>query len=118
MSAAATSARSIGAVNAVSGLALLIRPERVAETVATGRGVPASEVVRALGGRLTAQGALLMGRPRRRVVAVCAAIDLLHAASMYALAAADARYRRAALGSAAVATASGALTAVTARALR
>lgn len=118
MSAATTSARSIGALNTLSGLALLARPERVVETFTAGRGVPASEVVRALGGRLTAQGALLMGRPRHRVVALCAAVDLLHATSMYALAAADERYRRAALASAAVATVSGVLTASTARALR
>ena len=81
-------ARSIAAVNVLTGVALLTRPEQVVEAVTSGRRVPAKNIVRGLGARLTLQGLVLAATPRYRVVAACAAVDLTHAASMYALCAA------------------------------
>jgi hypothetical protein len=110
--------RSVAAVNTLTGLALLARPEQVVEVVTHGRRIPAKNVVRVLGARLALQGVLLSLVPRYRVVAACAAVDLTHAASMYALCGARPRYRRAALASALAATASGVLTAAAARGLQ
>jgi hypothetical protein len=111
MSGRAAAARAVAAVNALTGLALIARPEQVVEAVTHGPRIPAKNVVRFLGARLVVQGVLLTVLPRRRVVSACAAVDLTHAASMYALCAARPRYRRAALASALTATASGVLTA-------
>lgn len=108
--------RSIGAVNAVTGVALLARPERVVAAITGGHGVPAQPVVQVLGARLSLQGLLLAAAPGRRVVTLCAAIDLAHAASMYALCAVRPAYRRAAVASALTATATGLLTSAAARA--
>lgn len=116
MNRRAVGIRTIGAVNATTGLALLARPEAVVAAVTSGRTVPAQNVVRLLGARLGLQGLLLSVAPRRRVVALCAVVDLAHAASMYGLGALRPRYRRAALVSAATATVSGLLSAAAARA--
>jgi hypothetical protein len=118
MTGGATATRSVAAVNTLTGLALLARPEQVVEAVTEGHGVPAKHVVRILGARLALQGILLALLPRHRIVTACAAVDLTHAASMYALCRARPRYRRAALASALAATASGALTAAAARGLQ
>lgn len=118
MSARILATRSVATVNTLTGLALLARPEQVVEAVTHGHRIPAKNVVRVLGARLAVQGVLLSLVPRRRIVTACAAVDLTHAASMYALCAARPRYRRAALASALAATASGALTAAAARGYR
>lgn len=118
MSTRAAGIRTIGAVNAATGLVLLARPEAVVSAVTSGGAGPARGVVRLLGLRLGLQGLLLSAAPRRRLVALGAAVDLAHAASMYGLGALRPRYRRAALVSAATATASGLLTAAAARASR
>jgi hypothetical protein len=110
--------RSIGALNAATGIALLARPEPVVRAVTSGRGVPAAEVVQVLGARLCLQGLLLAATPGRRVVALCAAVDLAHAASMYALCAVRPAYRRAATASALAATTTGMLTTAAAWARR
>lgn len=58
-------------------------------------------VIRVLGARDLAQAWLTVSVPTRRVVRAGVVVDLLHAASMLALAAADQRRRRTALTSAA-----------------
>lgn len=88
------------------GAYLLARPDRLAEAVAGGRPVPPSLVVRVLGLRSLLQGSTLVAIPTRPLLALAAGVDGLHAASMVLLAAVDHRYRRSALASAAVATAS------------
>jgi hypothetical protein len=118
MTRRAAAARSVAAVNALTGVALLARPEQVVAAVTRGNRIPAKEVARVLGGRLAIQGVLLALAPRYRVVSACAAVDLTHAASMSVLAGARPQYRRAALASALAATASGLLTVSAARALR
>ena len=118
MTRPAAATRAVAAVNALTGVALLVRPEQVVAAVTHGNRVPAKDVVRVLGGRLTVQGVLLSLMPRYRIVGACAVADLTHAASMYVLAGARPRYRRAALASALAATASGLLTASAAKALR
>jgi hypothetical protein len=118
MSGGTATARSVAAVNTLTGVALLARPEQVVAAVTHGRRAPAKSVVRVLGARLLAQGVLLSLAPRHRILSACAAVDLTHAASMYALAGVRPQFRRAALASALAATASGLLTASAAKALR
>lgn len=118
MIGAVAATRSVGSVNTLSGIALLVRPEQMVEAVTRGNRIPAKDIVRALGARLALQGLLLLLRPRYRIATACAAVDLTHAASMYALAGIRPHYRRVALASAFAATASGLLTASAAKALR
>lgn len=103
--------RALGVAGCAWGAALMTRPRAVAETVAAGRAVPAPWIVRLLGARQFGQGATLLWRPDRRRLLTGAGIDTVHAISMLGLAAANPRYRRAALLSAAVAGTSAALAA-------
>jgi len=78
------------------GAALLCAPGPLIGAV-TGRppGPRARTVARVLGARQLAQAAVTVCAPASEVVAVGAVVDLLHAASMFALAAVDQTPRRA-----------------------
>jgi len=103
--------RVLGVAGCAWGAALMTRPRAVVQAVATGRAMPAPWIVRLLGARQFGQGATLLWRPDRRLLLVGAGVDSAHAISMLGLAAANPRYRRAALLSAAVAGTSAALAA-------
>lgn len=62
---------------------------------------PSTWIIRLLGLRTLVQGLMQLTRPQRTTFAVCAAVDLTHAASMLLAAQAWPTYRRAALLSAA-----------------
>jgi hypothetical protein len=96
--------RLLGLATAVAGAMLVTRPDKVSERLAPGAAVPPAMIVRILGVRSSVQGLVVMAIPHPVVLATAATVDGLHAGSMYLLAAADARYRRAALTSAAVAS--------------
>jgi hypothetical protein len=115
---ASRQARLLGAANAALGTTLLVRPRSVASAASTGGSPPGTAVVRLLGLRYVAQGAAQMALPTSEVLMLSAAVDGLHAASMLALAALRAEYRRPALVSAAAATASAAVTWLEAQRLR
>lgn len=91
------------------GLAQLITPPARHGEVKPGRvHIPRLDgsgqtVVRVLGSRHLVQAALSQSSPTSAVLALGAAVDLLHAASMVALAAADRRLRSAALAEGTVA---------------
>lgn len=95
-----------GAVRMTGGVALLVWPRALAARVAgpSGAIVPAP-VCRLLGARLLGQGVTEVGRPRRTIAGVGAAVDLSHALSMAPAAAMWPRYRRSAAISAALALA-------------
>jgi hypothetical protein len=96
--------RALGALSAGAGAVLLAWPHRVGTAVTpVAETVPAPWVVRLLGARMLAQGAIELARPARGILLLGGATDALHAASMVGLAAFDSRYRRPALTSAAVA---------------
>ena len=78
------------------GLALLIRPERIAAAVAPEFPRQRLWIARVLGARLVAQHALVLAAPTASSVRLAVAIDGLHAASMLPVVALP-RYRRAAL---------------------
>jgi hypothetical protein len=107
------------AAQSALGVVLLGWPGPVGRAL-TGRHetVPPRWVVRVLGGRLVAQGAVSLARPTATVALGSAGVDAAHAASMYALAAATRQYRRAALINAAAATATAAVSVGTAIATR
>jgi hypothetical protein len=92
------------AVRAVLGAAELLAPRALTRvalgTALDGGGLAA---VRVLGARHLAQAAAGGADPGRTATRLGATVDALHAASMLALAAADRRWRRAALTSASVA---------------
>jgi hypothetical protein len=108
------SARLIGVANVALGAVLLIRPQEIARAAAGGE-PPGAFWVRLLGGRYLVQGWAQLTWPEATVLQITAAVDALHAASMLALAAGRADYRRPALISAAVATGSAAITSRAAR---
>lgn len=112
-----TALRAYGGTHAVLGAALTCRPTDVARAVAGKHALPPLWVVRLLGIRLLAQGLVELARPTSGVLSGAAGVDALHAVSMIGVAA-DARHRRVALVSAAVAGASAGLTAWTAMRLR
>ena len=94
------------AVRASYGAALLCAPGLALGRWTSEASSPrARAVVRFLGVRHLVQAVLTLWRPRRKVLAVGAAIDGCHAASMLALAAAEPHLRRAGLADAAAATA-------------
>ena len=99
----------VAACRALYGAALLAAPEPIL-TAVTGvvPSVRARRVTRLLGARHVAQAAV-SASARQRMLAVGAAADCLHAASMLILAATGRRMRRAELADAAIA---GLLTAV------
>lgn len=91
------------------GAALATRPAATARAV--GGPVPPPALVRVLGGRQVLQSLLLLAAPSRPLIRAAVAVDAVHAASMVAAALAWPRYRRPALTSAGVATASAVVTA-------
>lgn len=97
-----STARAYGVGLAVVGAAAVIRADRVAELVADDA-VPDARVIRVLGARTLAQGAVLVARPDRRSSRASAGVDATHALTMFALAAVAPRYRRPALLSAGIA---------------
>lgn len=86
------------------GVLLLVRPELPATATRTPGGESVRTITRALGVRYVAQGALVMAVAKPRVLRVGAAIEGLHASSMYALAGIDRTHRRLALASAVLAS--------------
>ena len=108
-----TTGRAYGGAHAVLGAALTSRPADVARAAAGRHALPPLWVVQVLGIRLLAQGLVEVARPTRTVLSCAAGVDALHAVSMIGVAA-DARHRRIALLSAAVAGTSAGLTAWTA----
>jgi hypothetical protein len=102
--AAALATRRLALARAGWGLVLLGAPARLTG----GRGEPPAArrrwVVRALGVRHLLQAAVTAWRPTPVVVAADAATDVLHAASMAALAVGDARWRGRAAADAVLAT--------------
>src|SRR4051794_31986039 len=94
----------ISALRAVWALLLLIRPD----AAATALGAPRSgrhPVLRVLGGRELVQAIVVAAAPTRRVLALSAATDALHAASCAGLAAVSPQHRRAAVRNGIIATA-------------
>jgi hypothetical protein len=99
-----TAVRSWGAVTAVLGAAMLIKPTVVAGLVSSGASTPSPVIVRVLGGRQLLQGVTVLGRPGQRgLLTGSSVVDVLHAGSMIAGARWWPRYRQPALASAAVA---------------
>lgn len=103
MSTAGTAPRVFATASAATGLALLLRAERIAAAAGRRAGRPDPRIVRVLGARQVAQAVLTLVRPTSAVLALGAAVDASHAASMVALAGASPRFRRPALASATVA---------------
>jgi hypothetical protein len=93
------------------GAALATRPTATVRAVCGDGPVPPPALVRVLGGRQVLQSLLLLAAPSRPLARAAVAVESLHAASMGAAALAWPRYRRPALTSAAVATASAVVTA-------
>jgi hypothetical protein len=88
-----------GAHGALAAL-LLIQPPAVIRGIIGDQDVPPSWIIRLLGARTLAQGAVEGLCPRREVLVLGVAVDLAHGASMLAAAVTWPRYRRAALISA------------------
>lgn len=100
----APAGRLLGAAQLVVGLRLGLRPQQVAVRAAGSRGTPAPAwLVRVLGLRSLAQGAITLAAPTRTVLVAGAIVDAAHAASMVPLIAGSRRHRRAAAISALVA---------------
>jgi hypothetical protein len=90
------------------GLALLAAPDVVVSRVGAASPDPRTRAVaRVLGARHLLQAALTIAAPSRRVLRWGGFADLAHASTDLALAAQDARYRRAALIDACIATSFG-----------
>lgn len=85
------------------GLAQLAAPGVVGQLVGLRLDGPQRSVTRVLGARHLSQAVVSAPAPNATVLALGVEVDLLHSASMIALAAADRRLRRPALTSAAVA---------------
>jgi hypothetical protein len=98
--------RIAAAQRTIAGLPLAASPATVSRLAIDANGAaPSIWVVRLLGIRMVGQGIVDWLRPRRGVALGSAAIDVTHAASMFALTGSQ-RYRRLALTSAIEATAS------------
>jgi hypothetical protein len=95
----------------LTGALLLCDPQTPTGVIAGHQARPPSWLVRLLGSRLLAQGALEYAYPGRTVALGGAAVDTAHAASMIAMAVLRPAYRRSALASAIEASVSAALTA-------
>jgi hypothetical protein len=87
--------RSMAAAGAVTGAALLARPQRIADAVAPAFPRERLWLARLLGVRLLVQHGAVLAVPDRAMVRVGSAVDLLHAASMVPFVASP-RYGRAA----------------------
>ena len=105
-------ARILARTHLVQAALLLTQPLDVLRLMVGGRDVPPLWIVRLLGVRTLAQSAAEVTRPRRDVLVIGVGLDVAHAASMLAAAKVWPRYRRAALISAASATASAVVGAV------
>lgn len=106
---------TVGAVDVATGLLLLTQPARVLQTVTHERGALDTVVVRALGARSATQGIALMMAPRQDSLLAAGAIDLLHSATMVALATFRPGYRRAGISSATLSCLTGSLSLAAAR---
>lgn len=108
--------RALSPVRAVVGIARLAFPHTLIPGLAAG---PLSDrgqrVLRVLGARQVAQAVITGRTPTRAVLLLGAEVDVAHAASMIGLAVFERRYRRAALGDAAIAAAFAVAGAVAAR---
>ena len=106
-----TLTRLIAGLGVASGVALLLRPQRVVDAVAPELPHHRVWLVRLLGARLVAQHGAVLAAPRAGLIRIGSAVDLVHAASMVPFAASP-RYGRAARvsGGAAAAYAAVALT--------
>lgn len=113
-----TAARTWATVTAAAGAVTVFRPHVVARLVGGTSPTPATLVVRMLGGRQVLQGTAVLIRPTPALVTGAAVVDVLHATSMIAAALIWPRYRRAVLGSAAVAAVSAAAGALVLRGAR
>lgn len=90
-------------VRAAWGTVLLTAPDIFADSSRSRRsGTAARRTIQVLGGRQVIQAALTTRRPSTAVLAAGVATDVLHAASMVALAIVDARWRNRAAASAAL----------------
>jgi hypothetical protein len=98
--------RTVAVADCGAGLMLMALPSRLAALVAGGGARPSPAIVRLLGARMVAQGALQLVRPSTGTVRMAAVTEALHGTSMVGLAVLSARYRRPAVASAAVAAAS------------
>jgi hypothetical protein len=107
--------RALAAAGLAEGVGLLARPAAVVRTVCAGAPEPPVWVARLLGGRLVLQSALVLLRPSRGTLLTGAAVDVLHGASMLAVAGWLPAYRRAAVASAALAAVAAGLGALAAR---
>lgn len=102
--------RAVAGANVAVGATLLAFADDIDEWLRTGRGgrkhaVPPHWLIRVLGARSLVQGAATMAWPTRQAALLGAAADGTHAASMLPIVLASSRYRRAALTSAIVASA-------------
>jgi hypothetical protein len=110
--------RALAALRCVEAAALLTRPGTIGRAIAGRDPVPAAWVLRLLGARMLAQGAVELAWPVRAVVRTGSVVDATHAASMIGAAAALPTYRRAAVASAVIAAVSAAVAGTLAEALR
>jgi hypothetical protein len=104
-------ARLLAIARGAWGAALLIAPDRFLAREAGQAFCSERAVARILGARQLAEAGILLRAPKRRPPIWAIAVDLLHAASMLAVAAASPTLRRDALRSAVVSTALSALSA-------
>jgi hypothetical protein len=105
----ASSVRAQELLRAGWGLALLLAPDTVVSRLGAASPDRTTRLVaRVLGGRHLAQALATLARPTRPVLRWGGFADVAHAGTGLMLAATDARYRRAALVDAMVATALGA----------
>ena len=96
--------RLLAGLGAASGVALLVRPQRIVDRLCPELPHDRVWLARALGARLLLQHGVVFLEPHPVLVRAGSAIDLLHAASMVPFAA-SARYGRAARLSGALAAA-------------
>jgi len=97
--------RVVAVVAALEGLALLARPVQATAALGLGETPPPTWVVRVLGARRLVQHVALAAAPGRGAARLTVVTELAHAASMLPAALVWPRHRRAALTSAAGATA-------------
>ncbi len=111
-----TACRATALVGGIWGVLLLTLPRRVLSVLAPTSAVPTGHLLtatRLLGARHVVEGLALAAAPP--LAPVAAAVEGTHAASMLVISRTQARYRRPALVSAAVAAVLGAATAVARR---
>jgi hypothetical protein len=100
---AARVVRALAVLRCAEAAVLLIRPRPVGRAISGRDPLPAVWVIRLLGARMLAQGAVELAWPTRQVVLAGSAVDAGHAASMIGAAAALPTHRRTAMASAIVA---------------